>query len=105
MREQHLTLSMMHRDMKQIERDAIIKSFREEKRRVLIATDIWGRGIDVRQVSLVVNYDLPTNRENYIHIIGSSGRHFRKGVALNFVKDGDDVRTLRDIKHNIILLK
>lgn len=96
--EQHFTVSMMHGDMKQKERDAIMRSFREGKSRVLIATDIWGRGIDVQQVSLVVNYDLPTNRENYIHRIGRSGRHGRKGVAINFVKEGDDIKTLRDIE-------
>ena len=65
--------------------------------RVLIATDIWGRGIDVQQVSLVINYDLPNNRELYIHRIGRSGRFGRKGVAINFVKN-DDIRILRDIE-------
>jgi len=65
--------------------------------RVLITTDIWARGIDVQQVSLVINYDLPGNRENYIHRIGRSGRFGRKGVAINFVKN-DDVRILRDIE-------
>jgi superfamily II DNA/RNA helicase len=54
--------------------------------RVLIATDLWGRGLDVQQVSLVINYDLPNNRELYIHRIGRSGRFGRKGVAINFVK-------------------
>ena len=65
--------------------------------RVLVATDIWGRGIDVQQVSLVICYDLPANRELYIHRIGRSGRFGRKGVAINFVKE-DDVQTLRDIE-------
>jgi len=64
---------------------------------VLITTDIWARGIDVSQVSLVINYDLPIHRENYIHRIGRSGRFGRKGVAINFVTD-DDIRTLRDIE-------
>ena len=58
---------------------------------------MWARGIDVQQVSLVINYDLPTNRENYIHRIGRSGRYGRKGVAINFVK-ADDVGVLRDIE-------
>ena len=55
------------------------------------------RGIDVQQVSLVINYDLPTNRENYIHRIGRSSRFGRKGVAINFITAGD-VRYLRDIE-------
>jgi len=64
---------------------------------VLITTDLWGRGIDVAQVSLVICYDLPNSRELYIHRIGRGGRFGRKGVAINFVKD-DDVRILRDIE-------
>jgi len=98
MREQHFTVSSMHGDMKQKERDAIMNDFRSGKSRVLITTDIWGRGIDVQQVSLVVNYDLPLNKENYIHRIGRSGRYGRKGVAINFVKEGDDERSLKEIE-------
>ena len=71
--------------------------FRAGKSRVLIATDIWGRGLDVSQVSLVICYDLPTSRELYIHRIGRSGRFGRKGVAINFVTN-EDVRILRDIE-------
>lgn len=56
-----------------------------------------GRGIDVQQVSLVICYDLPTNRELYIHRIGRSGRFGRKGVAINFVKE-EDTRLLKDIE-------
>jgi len=63
----------------------------------LITTDLLARGIDVQQVSLVINYDLPTNRENYIHRIGRGGRFGRKGVAINFVTD-DDKRALQDIE-------
>jgi len=58
---------------------------------------LLARGIDVQQVSLVINYDLPTNRENYIHRIGRGGRFGRKGVAINFVTD-EDKRTLKDIE-------
>jgi ATP-dependent RNA helicase len=64
---------------------------------VLITTDIWGRGIDVQQVSIVFNYDLPNNRELYIHRIGRGGRFGRKGVAINFVTS-EDVQMLRDIE-------
>lgn len=58
---------------------------------------MWGRGLDVQQVSLVICYDLPQSRELYIHRIGRSGRFGRKGVAINFVTN-DDVRILRDIE-------
>lgn len=98
MRENNFTISSMHGEMPQQERDVIMNEFRKGDTRVLITTDVWARGIDVQQVSLVINYDLPTNRENYIHRIGRSGRFGRKGIAINFVKE-DDWRTLRDLEH------
>ena len=91
------TVSAMHGDMEQTQRDVIMKEFRSGSSRVLIATDLLARGIDVQQVSLVINYDLPTNRENYIHRIGRGGRFGRKGVAINFVT-ADDVRMMREIE-------
>jgi ATP-dependent RNA helicase len=97
MREANFTVSSMHGEMPQKERDAIMQEFRQGNSRVLISTDVWARGIDVQQVSLVINYDLPSNRENYIHRIGRSGRFGRKGVAINFVTS-EDVRILRDIE-------
>jgi ATP-dependent RNA helicase len=87
----------MHGDMPQEERDSVMKKFRAGEFRVLVTTDVWARGIDVSQVSLVINYDLPNNRELYIHRIGRSGRFGKKGVAINFVKE-EDVRILRDIE-------
>jgi len=97
MRAANFTVASMHGEMTQQERDSIMGSFRKGENRVLITTDIWARGIDVQQVSLVINYDLPNNRELYIHRIGRSGRFGRKGVAINFVKS-DDIRILRDIE-------
>lgn len=97
MREANFTVSSMHGEMPQKERDGIMNEFRGGNSRVLITTDVWARGIDVQQVSLVINYDLPSNRENYIHRIGRSGRFGRKGVAINFVTV-EDVRILRDIE-------
>merc|ERR1711910_32737 len=83
-------------DMDQKERDVIMREFRSGSSRVLISTDLLARGIDVQQVSLVINYDLPQNMENYLHRIGRSGRFGRKGVAINFVTNAD-VRSMRDI--------
>lgn len=97
MRSNNFTVSAMHGDMPQKERDAIMAEFRSGTTRVLITTDVWARGLDVQQVSLVINYDLPNNRELYIHRIGRSGRFGRKGVAINFVRS-DDIRILRDIE-------
>jgi ATP-dependent RNA helicase len=97
MREANFTVAAMHGEMPQQDRDRIMQEFRGGKSRVLIATDVWGRGIDVQQVSLIINYDLPNNRELYIHRIGRAGRFGRKGVAINFVRD-DDIVILRDIE-------
>jgi len=91
------TVSAIHGDMDQGQRDIIMREFRSGSSRVLITTDLLARGIDVQQVSLVINYDLPTNRENYIHRIGRGGRFGRKGVAINFVTT-DDRRVLKDIE-------
>jgi len=97
MRQNNFTVSSMHGDMPQKEREAIMAEFRGGTTRVLITTDVWARGIDVQQVSLVINYDLPNNRENYIHRIGRSGRYGRKGVAITFLKS-EDTQALRDIE-------
>ncbi|XP_077296062.1 eukaryotic translation initiation factor 4A [Arctopsyche grandis] len=91
------TVSSMHGDMDQKERDTIMKQFRSGSSRILITTDLLARGIDVQQVSLVINYDLPSNRENYIHRIGRGGRFGRKGVAINFITS-DDKRALKDLE-------
>lgn len=90
-------VSCIHGDMEQIERDLRMKEFRSGSSRVLISTDIIARGIDVQNVSLVINYDVPNNFETYLHRIGRSGRCGRKGVAINFV-NGDDNRAVRQFR-------
>jgi translation initiation factor 4A len=118
MRKKDFSVSSMHGDMDQAGRDVIMREFRSGSSRVLIATDLLARGIDVQQVSLDINYDLPSNRENYIHRcaqlhapcavfpascsvmccrIGRGGRFGRKGVAINFVTV-DDIHAMREIE-------
>ncbi|OZC06131.1 putative eukaryotic initiation factor 4A-III [Onchocerca flexuosa] len=97
MSKEKYTVSCMHGEMEQSERDVIMREFRSGSSRVLITTDLLARGIDVQQVSLVINYDLPSNRENYIHRIGRSGRFGRKGVAINFITEAD-MRMMKDIE-------
>ena len=82
-------VSYIHGDMNQEERNSVMDEFRSGKSRILVATDIVSRGIDVQQVSLVINYDLPRDVETYIHRIGRSGRFGRKGVGINFVTYSD----------------
>ena len=74
------TLEYIHGEMDVAERKKRMEDFRSGQTRVLISTDLLARGIDVQQVSLVINYDLPTNRENYIHRIGRGGR-FGRGLS------------------------
>jgi translation initiation factor 4A len=94
---QGFPLSCIHGEMDVEERRRRMKEFRQGNLRVLISTDLLARGIDVQQVSLVINYELPSQRENYIHRIGRSGRFGRKGVAINLISP-DEVNNLKEIE-------
>jgi translation initiation factor 4A len=94
---QGFTLEYIHGEMDVGERKKRMEDFRSGQVRVLISTDLLARGIDVQQVSLVVNYELPMQRENYVHRIGRSGRYGKKGVAINLVY-GDEINTLKEIE-------
>jgi translation initiation factor 4A len=83
--EKNFAVSVLHGDMIQKEREEIMSEFRVGQTRILITTDILSRGIDIQQVSLVINYDMPKYPQTYIHRIGRSGRFGRKGTAINFV--------------------
>ena len=97
LRKAHFTVTSLHGELPQREREKIMSEFRSGNSRVLLSTDVWSRGLDVQQVSLVINFDLPTDREVYLHRIGRSGRFGRKGVAINFVTKSDK-RALHDIE-------
>tara|TARA_B110000208_G_C11800320_1_gene441762 strand:+ start:2952 stop:4148 length:1197 start_codon:yes stop_codon:yes gene_type:complete len=83
------TVSVIHGNMTQVQRDQTMKDFRKGESRVLIATDIIARGIDVQQVEVVINFDIPKHIDTYIHRIGRSGRFGRKGIAINFVTESE----------------
>lgn len=97
-------VSSIHGDLKQFERDQVMRDFRCGATRVLITTDLLARGIDVYQVSLVINYELPREKETYIHRIGRSGRFGRKGNAINFVtpSEKEDLEALQKHYNTII---
>jgi translation initiation factor 4A len=82
---QGFPLSFIHGEMDVEERKRRMNDFRKGTVRVLISTDLLARGIDVQQVSLVINYELPSQKENYIHRIGRAGRFGRKGVTINLI--------------------
>ena len=91
-------ISSIHGDLKQSERDSVMREFRSGVTRVLITTDLLARGIDVYQVSLVINYEMPKEKETYIHRIGRSGRFGRKGNAITFVTP-DEKEFLEEIQN------
>ncbi len=87
--ENNFTISVMHSNLTPKDRTDIMKQYRSGQTRILISTDLLSRGIDIQQVSVVINYDLPGNKECYLHRIGRSGRYGRKGVAINFASSED----------------
>ena len=97
LKNKNFTVDCIHSDMLQSERTEIVKSFRNGESRILISTDLLSRGIDVQQVSIVINYDIPTSVDNYIHRIGRSGRFGRKGVAINLITF-TDISRLHEIE-------
>ncbi len=86
----------LHGDLKQIQRDIVMKKFRNRTIEILVATDVAARGIDVDDVDMVINYDLPQDEEYYVHRIGRTGRAGRSGKAFSFVV-GREIYKLRDI--------
>ena len=96
----NFTITCIHSKMTQEDRNEIIKEFRDGKTRLLLTTDLLSRGIDIPQVNLVINYDLPINKETYIHRIGRCGRFGKKGVSISLVKSEDqsDIKTLQKMK-------
>jgi translation initiation factor 4A len=98
------SVKCIHSNMEKSERQSIMESFRNADTRVLISSDITARGIDVQQVSVVVNFDITSNVNTYLHRIGRSGRWGRKGFAINLVTQRD-IQYMRDIeKHYSITI-
>ncbi|MCU0240476.1 MAG: DEAD/DEAH box helicase [Pyrinomonadaceae bacterium] len=92
------TVEAMHGDMNQNQREAVIKKLKTGKTEIVVATDVAARGLDVERISVVVNYDMPSDTESYVHRIGRTGRAGRKGKAILFVTPRQ-IRMKRDIEH------
>lgn len=90
----------IHSSLKQEERIKNYDQFKANCSRLLVATDLFGRGIDIERVNLVINYDFPTDRATYLHRVGRAGRFNTKGVAINFLRaEGDDDQVLVDVQN------
>ncbi|BCN30626.1 DEAD/DEAH box helicase [Anaeromicropila herbilytica] len=96
MMKNHLSCNQIHGGMEQRDRTNVMEQFREGRFRYLIATDVAARGIDIDHISLVINYELPKDKENYVHRIGRTGRVNREGKAISLVEDRD-MRLLQSI--------
>jgi translation initiation factor 4A len=95
MEAENYPVKKIHGKMEASERKEVNKDFRDGGCRVLITSDLYARGIDVQQVSIVINFDVPKSEHTYLHRIGRSGRWGRKGIAINFLTKHDGAR----IKH------
>lgn len=87
----------LHGDLKQIQRDGVMNKFRNSTIDILVATDVAARGIDVDDVDLVINYDMPQDVEYYVHRIGRTARAGREGTAISFVSPRE-MNTLSQIQ-------
>lgn len=99
LQENKFEVGFIHGEMDQKERKETIRLFRTGTVRVLVSSDLLARGLDVQQISLVINFELPAQRENYIHRIGRSGRFGRKGVAINLVTPAEKADLAEIEKH------
>ena len=95
--KQQFSVSLIHSYMTLAERGQVMKEFRNGGTRILVSTDLLSRGIDIQQISVVINFDLPKNKECYLHRIGRSGRFGRKGIAINFIAKYE-LKYLKDLE-------
>lgn len=101
LKKNNFSITSIHSKMTQDERNNIVQEFRNGKTRLLLTTDLLARGIDIPQVNLVVNYDLPVNKETYIHRIGRCGRFGKKGISISMIRNNEpeDVKILNRMKN------
>ena len=92
----------IHGDRSQSQRNAALRSFAQGHHRVLVATDVAARGIDVADVAHVVNYDMPREAEDFVHRIGRTGRNSAKGIASTFAAP-DEKHTLRKMEKTLAI--
>lgn len=96
----------LHGGLRQKDRDSALKAFREQKIKILTATDVAARGLDIPSISTVINYELPQNPEEYIHRLGRTGRYDKTGLCLNLIARADraqwkNIRAFMDKKYNL----
>uniref|UniRef100_A0A667X1H3 RNA helicase n=1 Tax=Myripristis murdjan TaxID=586833 RepID=A0A667X1H3_9TELE len=96
--EQNFPAIAIHRGMPQEERLSRYQQFKDFQRRILVATNLFGRGMDIERVNIAFNYDMPEDSDTYLHRVARAGRFGTKGLAITFVSDEGDARTLNDVQ-------
>ena len=97
LKDKNFPISFIHGDLTSEDRKSNLNNFKTGSTRILISTDLLSRGIDIQQLSLVINFDLPKNKETYIHRIGRSGRYGRKGTSINFIVK-DEIKDIEELE-------
>jgi len=93
----------IHSDMSQEDRIDRYKKFKDFKARIMVATNIFGRGIDIARVNVVINYDMPESTETYLHRVGRAGRFGTKGLAISFVSSQTDADQLNKVQKRFLI--
>jgi len=88
----------IHSGLNQEERITRYKSFKEFQKRIMVSTDLFGRGIDIERVNIVINYDMPADSDSYLHRVGRAGRFGTKGLAISFVSGDEDAEVLKKVQ-------
>merc|ERR1711957_178961 len=88
----------IHSQLTQDERIDRYKQFKDFRKRIMVATDLFGRGIDIERVNIVINYDMPEEGDSYLHRVGRAGRFGTKGLALTFVSTDEDADVLKQVQ-------
>uniref|UniRef100_S4RXJ6 RNA helicase n=1 Tax=Petromyzon marinus TaxID=7757 RepID=S4RXJ6_PETMA len=96
--EQNFPAIAIHRGMAQEERLSRYQQFKDFQRRILVATNLFGRGMDIERVNIVFNYDMPEDSDTYLHRVARAGRFGTKGLAVTFVSDENDAKILNDVQ-------
>ena len=101
--EQNFPAIAIHRTMPQEERLSRYQQFKNFQKRILVATNLFGRGMDIERVNIVFNYDMPEDSDTYLHRVARAGRFGTKGLAITFVSDENDVRILNQIQERFVV--
>ncbi|EHB16049.1 Spliceosome RNA helicase Bat1 [Heterocephalus glaber] len=96
--EQNFPAIAIHRGMPQEERLSRYQQFKDFQRRILVATNLFGRGMDIERVNIAFNYDMPEDSDTYLHRVARAGRFGTKGLAITFVSDENDAKILNDVQ-------